>query len=628
MKETLYILQRKNGSEIDDAVLTMSEKEAAKVEWPLNRSKLQWFWRIMLLAVSILVVRIFFLNVIRGPYYDSLASYNSVRILPLPAPRGLIYDRFGKLLVSNVPSVDLIVIPADFAHNADDAKEKLRHLQSILGFFLENQDDLLAKLSSNSLDPFILKEQLTQDEMLIFASREKDFPGVSLLKEATRNYSDSLIFSHILGYEGKIRKEELANHPEYSITDSIGKQGLEKSYEASLRGVEGAHRIEVDAKGKVQKDLGSTSPVAGSDLVLNIDADLQKKVFDVLQSQLETNGLSRGAVVALDPRNGAVLALVSYPSFDNNLFARGISTQEYQKLANDPASPLFNRAIAGEYPPGSTIKPVLAAAALKEGIIDENTQIESKGGISVGSFSFGDWKVHGFTDVKEAIAVSSDVFFYSIGGGYGAIRGLGMEVMKKYEQYFGLGAKTGIDIGGEADGFLPDSAWKKEKVGERWYVGDDYHASIGQGFVLTTPLQMVNAIATIANGGTLYTPRIVSQIKNADGSTTMVAPSILQSHVMDTHILSVVREGMRQTVSGRNGTAQALKDLPVAVAGKTGTAEFGSNQKTQGWFEAFAPFENPKIAIIVLTEEQEGHGYNAVPITKEILEWYFGEHKQ
>jgi len=621
-----HILKRMNGYEIDDAVLTMTEKDAAKVEWPINRKWLFIFWWLIILVLCVLGSRVFFLNAVKGAYYQDLAQRNSVRSIAIPAPRGGIYDRFGKTLVNNVPSIDLIAVPADFSQEESARQAEIQALNTLFGLSSDEQDEMSSKLSGRLLLPILIKQQLTQEEVLIFSSKSRDFPGVSLLKSATRNYTDSLIFSHVIGYEGKIRKEELEQHPDYLPTDSIGKQGIEKNYDQYLRGTYGAHQVEVDSIGKVQKDLGIVPPVAGSDLILNIDADLQKKIFDVLQSQLETNGLQKGAVVALDPRNGAVLALVSYPSFDNNLFANGIAFGQYQNLVNDPNNPLFNRAVSGEYPPGSNIKPILASAGLAEGNIDEHTQIESRGGISVGNFFFGDWKAHGFTDVRQAIAVSSDVFFYSVGGGYGAIRGLGMDVMKKYENLFGLGEKTGIDTTSEASGFIPDTAWKKEKTGERWYVGDDYHASIGQGYVLATPLQMTNAIAAIANGGILYVPHIVSQIKDAAGNITTITPQVTRDHIVSSDILRVVREGMRQTVT--EGTAQSLKDLPVAVAGKTGTAEFGTNQKTQGWFESFAPYDNPEIVMIVLTEGQEEHGYNAVPITKEILQWYFSERKR
>lgn len=608
--------------EIDDAVLTITERDAAKIEWPLNRSILSFFFILMVGALFILGGRVFYLNVLKGDQYQQAALRNSLRKLIIPAPRGIIYDRFSKPLVYNVPSMDAIVIPADIPEDENRQREMKHMLESTFDVEASILDDLFVKLDRHSTAPLLLKERVGQEETLLFMSRSHELPGISLYRTTHRNYTDSLIFSHVLGYEGKIKKEELVDHPDYLMTDSIGKQGIEKSYESVLRGQHGFQQVEVDALGQIKKELGIVPPVSGNDLILNIDADLQKKTFDSLQALLEKSDLKRAAAIALDPQTGAVRAIVSLPSFDNNLFADGISSSEYQTLIGDPSQPLFNRALAGEYPPGSTIKPVLAAAALAEKVVDEHTQIESKGGISIGKFFFGDWRVNGFTDIRRAIAVSSDVYFYSIGGGYGGIEGLGMDRMKKYENLFGYGEKTGIDMPSEGDGFIPSPEWKKEKIGERWYIGDDYHASIGQGFVTATPLQIVNTIAAIANGGTLYAPRIASQIRSADGRVTQIPPQVVRKNFIDSDILRIVREGMRETVT--EGTAQSLKDSPVAIAGKTGTAQFGVGGKdTHGWFVSFAPFDKPEIAMVVLVEGQGLEGYNAVPVTKEIYDWYF-----
>ncbi len=616
-----FFLHQKGGIEIDDAVLTVTEKDAVKMEWPLNRLFSLWFLLAMLLFLVVLGGRVFYLSVIKGSDYRAIALRNSLRAIIIPAPRGIMYDVSGKPLVFNVPSVDAVCIPADVPEDYEQRLVMTRILARTLSLDEGMLLEMFGKLDRRSTLPVLIKSRLTQEETLLFLSRSQELPGANLYRTTERNYVDSLIFSHILGYEGKIKKEELATHPDYLLTDSIGKQGIEKSYEAELRGTHGFERVEVDAFGQVKKNLGKVSPIPGRDLILNIDADLQKKLFDSLQTILEKNNLKRAAAVALDPRDGAVRALVSLPSFDNNLFATGISTDEYTALISDPSEPLFNRVVAGAYPPGSTIKPVLAVAALAEGVVDEQTQIESRGGISIGSFFFGDWKVHGFTDIRRAIAVSSDVFFYSIGGGYGNIRGLGMDRMKKYEELFGYGAKTGIDISGEVEGLIPDATWKKEKIGERWYIGDDYHAAIGQGFVTATPLQVLNSVATIANGGTVYAPRIVSQVRSSNGNVTAIPPRIIRKNIADPSILRIVREGMRETVT--EGTAQQLRDLPVAVAGKTGTAQFGTGDKTHGWFVSFAPYENPELALIVLVEGQGEEGYNAVPVSKEVYEWYF-----
>lgn len=618
-------LHKQDGIEIDDAILTVTEKDAVKMEWPLNRSVSSLLLFGMLTFLAILGGRVFYLSVTKGDEYSAIALRNSLRSLIIPAPRGIVYDISGKPLVRNVPSMDMVLIPADIP--SEEAAQSTLQAALVSTFNIDETQlaDAFAKIDRRSTLPILVKEKMTQEETLLFLSRSHDLPGMSLYKTTKRNYTDSLIFSHILGYEGKIRKEELEAHPEYLLTDSIGKQGIEKSYESSLRGKHGFERVEIDAFGKVKKALGVVQPTPGSDLILNIDADLQKKIFDSLQAILEKNDLKRAAAVALDPRTGAVRALVSLPSFDNNLFSGGISSEAYNKLIDDPSEPLFNRVIAGEYPPGSTVKPVLAAGALSEGLVDEHTVIESRGGISVGRFFFGDWKVHGFTDIRRAIAVSSDVYFYSIGGGYGSVRGLGMDGMKKYYELFGYGSKTGIDLGSEADGLIPDADWKQKRIGERWYIGDTYHAAIGQGFVTATPLQVLSSIVPIANGGTLYVPRIVSQIRSADGRVTMVSPQVIRKDFIRPDILRIVREGMRETVT--EGTAQQLKDLPIAIAGKTGTAQFGSADKTHGWFVSFAPFEAPELAMIVLVEGQGEEGYNAVPVTREVYQWYFSQKK-
>ena len=622
-----YRVGRYTEHEIDDAVLTVTEPDTAKLEQPLMRSSLSFFWIVACVALVLLVGKVFALTVIEGARYQLASTQNSLRALVIPAPRGTIFDRFGKPLVYNVPSIDLVAVAADLPVEEGERtalKERLQKEFGIERSFLDQTFDLLPPQSTQGAP---LKEQLTQEETLRFLGKRDQYAGISLYKTTHRDYVDSAIFAHLMGYEGKIKPEELKEHPEYLLTDSIGKQGIEKSYEEVLRGKHGYQQAEVDALGHVKRELGIINPIAGNDLVLNIDADLQKKIYDSLETTLVKAGANKAAAIAIDPRNGAVRAVVSLPSFDNNLFAQGISQDEYQKLATDEGKPLFNRALSGEYPPGSTIKPVLASAALSEGTIDPEREIESRGGIQVGNFFFGDWKAHGFTDLRRAIAVSSDVYFYSIGGGYGGVTGLGIERMKKYENLFGYGELTGIDFPSEGNGFIPSPDWKKEKIGERWYIGDDYNSSIGQGYITATPLQILNSIATIANGGTLYAPRIGSSIKAGDEKITTIESQIIRQDFIRPDILQVVREGMRETVT--DGTAQSLKDLPVEVAGKTGTAQFGADHKTHGWFVSFAPYNKPELALIVLVEGQgTEETYNAVPVTKEVYQWYFERDKE
>ncbi|MCX6765970.1 MAG: penicillin-binding protein 2, partial [Candidatus Moranbacteria bacterium] len=500
------------GVEIEDYLLTATEKEAARMEKPFTRKQFSVFWWCIVATLLVLGARTFYLSVVKGSYYQEIAKGNRIRAIVIKSPRGKIMDRSGQILVNNIPSIDAVIVPFDLPRDDLKIKEMASGLSDIIKI---NEGEIRAKLESVdpvSLTPILLKERLAQEEALILLERGREFPGVVMEKTAVRDYVDGLIFSHILGYEGKIEKEELENNSGYLLTDYIGKQGIEKSYENQLRGVNGAFQAEVDSAGSIKREIGIINPKPGNDLVLGIDAGLQKKIFDGLNAILEKTRTSTAAAVALNPKNGEVLALVSLPSFDNNLFTQGMSSDEYVKLANDPDKPFFNRAISGAYPPGSVIKPIYAAAGMTEGIINPSSAVNCTGSISVGTYRFGDWKTHGHTDVRKAIAESCDVFFYSVGGGYGDISGLGIERMKKYANIFGLGAAAGIDIPGEVDGFFPDEQWKLNKLGEKWYTGNSYHAAIGQGFITVTPLQIANYVAAIANGGKLYRPYLVSQI--------------------------------------------------------------------------------------------------------------------
>ncbi len=610
-------------AEIEDSILTITEKEVDKLEAVFDRKWLNFFWYAVVFSLLVLLMRAGYLSLYRGDFYREMAKENKTRNFVIKAPRGKIYDREGKLLASNAPGIDLVIFPADLPIESEERKKISFEIAKIINI---NQGEIWQKIESAAAsvsfqEPFLLQENISQDQALFFLEKAKNFPGIKIEKRSLRNYADGLIFSHIIGYEGKIKREEKEENPDYLMTDSIGKYGLEKYYEKNLRGEKGTFRVEVDSLGIIKKEIGVINPVPGDNLYLNINADLQKKIFDSLAETMDKESLPGAAAVAIDPRDGGVLALVSLPSFDNNLFAKGISVEEYKNLISDEKKPLFNRVVSGEYAPGSVIKPLIACAALSEGVISENTQIESRGGIQVGNWFFGDWKAHGFTDVRKAIAVSSDVFFYSVGGGYGNIRGMGMSVMKKYEEQFGLGKISGLDTTGEASGFIPDEKWKEETLKEKWYVGNSYHAAIGQGYLTATPLQLANYIAAIANGGILYQPRLVYQIKKNNGEKILLPPKILNSNFIDKKIIEIVREGMRMTVT--EGTAQILKNLPVAVAGKTGTAQYGNKEETFGWFVSFAPYENPEIVLVVLLEGQKENTYNAVPVTEKIYRWYF-----
>lgn len=623
MRKKIKARKKSDGVEIEDHIFSVTETEAARIEMPLEKKKLNIFWWLSAVLIAALFGRVFYLNVIRGEHYKDEAKGNSIRSIVIKAPRGKIYDRNGEALVNNFPSMDAVAIPADLPQDPEKRNEMSKRIGEVLSL---NSGEVIAKFESadrKSLNAILLKDNISQEEALIIEEQKEKFPGLMIEMTSIRDYVDSVIFSHVIGYEGKIEKKELENHAGYLFTDYIGKQGLEKSYEKYLRGVHGATQVEVDSLGNIKKKRGVIDPKPGSDIALNIDAELQKKMFDSLTAILEVSGTKTAAAIAIDPRDGSVRALVSLPSYDNNLFSKKISQSQYLKLIQDPDKPLFNRALSGEYPPGSTLKPIVAAAALSEGTITPSTTVnDSSGAISIGSFRFGDWKTHGLTDVRKAIAESCDVFFYAVGGGYGNITGLGMDRMKKYEELFGLGAQLGIDLPGEASGLIPSEQWKQDKFNERWYIGNSYHAAIGQGFVKTTPLQLANYTAAIANGGTVYKPRVVDYIKGNDGSIINIKPEVMKEKFISPDVMGVVREGMRQTVI--SGTAQTLNTLSVAAAGKTGTAQFGSENRTHAWFVSFAPFDNPELAMVVLVEGGgEGHS-SAVPVTREVYDWYFG----
>lgn len=611
------------GLEIEDYLLTATEKETARMEKPLNKKQFNVFWWCVVIIFLAFGARVLYLNVIKGSYYQEIAKGNRIRSIVIKAPRGKIMDRAGFALVNNIPSVDIVIVPADLPSDSGELKRMATGLSEILKI---NEGEINARLESadkTSLAPVLLKENISREETLVYMEQNRGFPGIILEKTAVRDYVDGLIFSHILGYVGKISKYELKENPGYLLTDYIGKQGIEKSYESYLRGEHGALQVEVDSAGAVKKELGIISPKPGSDLILSVDGGLQKKILDELSAILEKTQTKTASAIALNPKNGEVLALVSLPGFDNNLFANGISAEDYSILINDSNKPLFNRATSGEYPPGSTLKPAVAIAALAEGVITPSTTVNDTGAINIGSYRFGDWKVHGVTDVRKAIAESCDVFFYTIGGGYGNIQGLGMDRMKKYEDLLGLGQKTEIDLPGESSGLIPSEQWKLDEFNEKWYTGDSYNAAIGQGFVTVTPLQLVNYIAAVANGGTLYRPHLALQIKKSDGESSDVNPEAIRKNFVPRDIIKVVQEGMRQTVTG--GTAQSLADLPVHTAGKTGTSQFGAENKTHAWFVSYAPYEDPEIAMVVLVEGGGEGSSSAVPVTKEVYKWYFNQ---
>lgn len=442
-----------------------------------------------------------------------------------------------------------------------------------------------------------------------------------------REYFNGPAFFHLLGFMGRISQDEREKYLNYPWEEKIGKSGIEFQYQETLRGKNGQEVYQQDALGKIQKKIIQEFPQPGADLVLTVDAALQQKIFEALTLQLKNISKKRAAAVALNPQNGDILALLSAPSIDSNLLSQGINEKEYQEILGDPNFPFLNRAIAGQYPPGSTIKPIIAAAGLQEKIITANTKInDSEGKITLPNpynpslnYVFRDWKIHGLVDVKKAIAESCNVFFYYLGGGYQNFNGLGVEKLLKYFKSFKLGEKTDIDLPQEAQGFLPSPLWKKEKTNTDWYIGDTYNLSIGQGDLLLTPLQLARAIAALTNEGTLYKPKIIDKIIQKN-QTKIIEPQIAEKLPLESDNLKIVLEGMRQTV--QSGSARGLSDLNIEMGAKTGTAQnvFGS---PHAWIAVFAPFDKPQILLVILIENGGEGSSAALPVAKDVLKWYF-----
>lgn len=633
--------------------------------------KLKYFAIAGLFVLSLLLLRSIWLQVIKNDYYRLLAEDNRLRGEVIEPKRGIIYDKSFRPLVRNKANFVLYFRPIDLPKDELVRDNLIRAISQVLengeasssdifnaaenpdmsGLASDNKTqiisdnnyfyqmkDALAKVQIGSLEsyrPLFIIDNIEYDKAMLIALKLPDWPGVFLSNKIRREYllpssngpavlGESSL-AHVLGYTGKINDQELKSlGSDYSLIDYVGKAGLEYSWEKELKGIAGRKNIEVDALGRQKKVINEIPEIDGSNLLLALDLDLQQKAEEVASAYLKKANLHRASIVIMNPNNGEILALVSLPGYDNNLFAKGISQADYSKFLNDPDRPLFNRTVSGEFPSGSVIKPIFAAGALQEKIITEATSFLSNGGLRIGQWFFPDWKGggHGQTNVRKAIAESVNTFFYIIGGGYNDFKGLGVEGLAKYAYLFGLGKITGVDLPGERSGFVPSSDWKQKTKKETWYIGDTYHFAIGQGDVLVTPLQVANYTAAIANGGTLYEPHLVSKILNSNNQVIKdVAPVIIRQNLVDQANLEIVREGMRQTIT--SGSARSLSALPVAVAGKTGTAQWSTKKGPHAWFIGFAPYEKPQIAIMVLVEEGVEGSTISAPIARDILNWYF-----
>ncbi|MFA6082600.1 MAG: penicillin-binding protein 2 [Patescibacteria group bacterium] len=591
------------------------------------------FVYLSLLIFGLLIWRLVDVQIVQGTNNAVLAKANSVRQVINPAKRGGIFDSRGVWLARNVATFQVQLTPSNLPKKLSDRNKVYDQITNALGWTEAEKQSQITQIEKKilvSIEAIVLKDEMTRDDALILTEKLNNIDAVAVVPTSIRQYNNPTNgLSFILGYVGKANNDDIINGS-YHLNDTVGKNGLESSYDIQMRGTDGVIQEVVDSRGKVLQALNdsNSAPVSGNNLVLKIDNKLQNIMYTELSKGLQTAGITSGVAIAMDPRDGGILGMVSLPAYDNNLFANGVSSDVYQKLSTDPTKPLFSRATQGTYPSGSTIKPFVASVGLNDGVITENTKIDTPPEITIGPWRFPNWQNKLITgvDVKKAIAESNDIFFYAVGGGYDKIGGLGVDRLSKGLGLFGFGKKTGVDLPSESTGLIPNAAWKKSYKGESWYIGDTYHMAIGQGDLLVTPLQLVTALSAVANGGTLYQPHIVDKIMDDnDKVVSTIKPTVASSNFIDPKNIQIVREGMLLT--NTSGSGRSLATLPVPSGGKTGTAQVGANNEyLNAWYEVFAPYDNPTIALVVLGEKgpltNEGNS-TAVPVAKAILQQYF-----
>ena len=603
-----------------DSLAQRKERELGlseqKLEVLLPQRLLQALWLGFLILTLALFGKTAELQIWERDALVKASEDNRYVIRLVQAQRGVIYDRDMTQLVFNKPSFDLIVRPPDLPEDESVRQRIFKDIAQIIG---QDYEALSKKINVSSLAELPVAENLDYQTLILFEARSYEFPGFETKNNTVREYLSGSVFSHLIGYQRKTGE----------------KKGLEEYYDDILKSNPGELQVKRDVFGNpIDKEV-VVQPSPGQSMVLYLDSGLQRKLTETMEMIIKNVGAKSGAAVALDPKTGGVLAMVSFPTFDNNLFSQGMSQDEWNAISSNSQDPLFNRAISGGYLTGSVIKPLIASAVLQEEIISPEKELDCNGQIVIPNpwdpniFTIKkDWAVHGWTDLKKAIAESCDVYFYTIGGGFDSQEGLGPTKIKQYLELFGWGQKTGIDLTEEAKGFLPDKAWKKETWGQDWWDGDTYNLSIGQGFLKITPLEVANSIAAVANGGVLYQPHVVKEIIDNDKNPVKVIdPEIIRQGFIDPQNLEIVREGMRQAVTGANSphaSAVLLNSLPVKVAAKTGTAELGGDIY-HNWVTVFAPYDDPQIVLTVVIERVKGAQVASLPVAQEVLNWYFSQ---
>ncbi|MDO8786028.1 MAG: penicillin-binding protein 2 [Syntrophales bacterium] len=578
-------------------------------------------------ALSVLFIRIWYLQIIKGDELKQRSENNSVRLRKIRQLRGLIMDTNGHVLVDNRPSFDILFVP-NRIRKINDAVRKLGCL------YKEGGINFSANLPSaekvKQFLPITLEKNISREKLAIVETHALDLPGVVVEVDSVRQYLDGEMMAHLLGYTGEISQEELEKETtvEYSIGDIVGKYGSEKYFNHYLQGKSGAKQVEVNVRGQEVKVLGKIEPTPGYNIVLTIDSYLQKIAWAAMKDKT-------GSVVVMDPRDGSIMAMVSAPSFEPNLFSEGISSEDWKELSTNPWHPMESRAISGQYPPGSTYKPVVAAAAIEEGLITPETRFFCQGYFKLGNRTFWCWqkKGHGWVSLHRAIVESCDVYFYNLG------KLIGVDKLSQYARIFGFGAITGIDLPREKRGLIPTKEWKLARFGKPWQMGETISLSIGQGFNSVTPLQLLNAYCALGNGGTLWRPRILKRVETGDGRPIKIfnpeKKSLLPLNRKNIEILNYALWGV---VNERGGTGYAARIAEGDVCGKTGTAQvIGMPEdikarrekvvpirlRDHAIFVCFAPYKNPEIAVAVIVEHAGHGGTVAAPIARKIIDAYF-----
>ena len=578
----------------------------------------------ILLLGGLIISRLIYLMVIESDELSLRSVNNTLRTQSIPAPRGLIFDRNIEVIAENKPKFQLEMVP----EQVNKLESSLMYLTE-LGILDENEISAIEQRVRRNYQfkSIVIKRDLDEREMAIFANNRMLLKGFDIKSRLTRNYPQNEIYAHVVGYMGSISSSDYERFDPvfYTGKEQIGKSAIEREYEHILRGVPGKQKLLVNVRGRVMDEIEKEAFTSGNDIILTLNSELQRTAYESMAEK-------KGSVVAMDPRNGEILAMISMPSFNPTAISLGLSQSDFDKLNRDKKKPLFNRATAGQYPPGSTVKPMLALGALDMGIVDSEYYLPCEGEFKLPNYSrpFRDWATHGSVNAKRAIQASCDVYFYEI-----AVE-MGIERMSTFLKKFNLGEKTKLDLGNEKKGVVPNQEWKrnnfKSKENQNWYLGETVIAGIGQGYMLATPMQLAYATSIIANRGFAFKPHILKQINLKDSDEVLKTESEKINHVMniDDKYWDIVFDGMNAVVNEQRGTAYGVFPENSDIAGKTGTSQVFSMDKRSGddvpeelrdhgLFIGFAPIKNPEIVIAVLVENGGGGRVAAAPVAEKMF---------